>query len=177
MKTTFDIFTYEEFYHQAFIDFIDEFPDNLKTNSDEKLLVWAHELACPGAGRLKKGEGQGKADILTVDESGFPWLIEAKINSNTELNGNVWSKQIEKYRESLMKKNWYSFESDFMKFLNQNKKERTTKPQLKDFNTAESFQDVIKIWQTSIDRRKLNPSELEKRLISHLQNGTFGIAI
>jgi hypothetical protein len=64
-------------YHQRVINYMEGFPDILKSRSGLQVFVWGHEVDMHDGGR---NGGNGKVDLFTVDEEGMVWLIEAKFD-------------------------------------------------------------------------------------------------
>lgn len=90
----------EREFVNKFIDFTIEHP--LLINEEErKLFIWGHEISLPDG---KGNYNTGKLDLIGTDEKGEVWLIEAKLNSNSEWNSTIWKNQIEMYANSLQKR-------------------------------------------------------------------------
>ena len=165
------LYVNEAEYHQIFINNICDFPVEMKNQVDNKVLVWAHELRLYDAG---SAGGDGFADILTVDEDGFVWIIEAKMYNSNELNSAIWDYQLSRYRNALMKNSWNDIHRYIKSFI---RGKESTKPQTDIFKDTNDLKEAIEIWQKNIGRSKHAPTEIVNRIATHLKNGTFGIAV
>lgn len=160
----------EHDYHQMVIDSMDRFPDELKFRPGLHAFVWAHEAGMHDAGR---GGGNGAADLLTVDEEGLVWLIEAKFGSNPEHRQFVWG-QIGRYRDAVAAMSWQKLLHYAEAFL---MGREGTKPSDPIGRGAQSFEQVLANWQKRIDRVLVPPSELNGRMAEALRAGRYGIMV
>lgn len=78
------------------------FNNPIVINGEERrLFIWGHEILLPDG----KGDyNSGILDLIGTDETGAVWLIEAKLNSNSEWSSNIWGNQIGLYAKSLQKR-------------------------------------------------------------------------
>jgi hypothetical protein len=81
----------EDDYHQRVIQNMAGLPEALGSGDGVRAFVWGHELDLHDAGR---GGGNGAADLLTVDDFGMVWLIEAKFDKTFEKGDFVWGSQL-----------------------------------------------------------------------------------
>lgn len=165
------LYVNEAEYHQLFINSVENLPAEMKSEPDEHVLVWAHELRLFDAG-INRGDGY--ADILTVDESGYVWLIEAKLGDSAELNYHVWG-QLCRYRKALMSMDWDKIHRYIKSFIRA--KEKTIPQYGINFQYCNDLVEVIKNWQKTIGRSKLPPEKLRDKIANSLKTGSFGMAV
>jgi hypothetical protein len=157
-------------YHQWFINAADKFPDELKRTPENQVLVWANGLRVFDAGR---NGGDGGVDLLTIDEEGMVWVLEAKLWNNTELNRGIWN-QLGRYRQGLMSTDWNTIHRYSRSFI---RGKRPNKPRFPQFQGCEDLIQVLRVWQQIINRTKMPAENLKNYLAQSLQQGTFGLAV
>lgn len=161
----------EDDYHQRVIQNMGEFPDILKSRGGVQTFVWGHELDLHDAGR---GGGNGSADLLTADELGMVWLIEAKFDKTSERGDFVWGSQLRRYRRAISKMEWQDILLYTSKFLWGLEK---TKPAFHVPPSTNAFTRVLGLWQDHIGSTLLSPDDLNNRIAAHFKQGTYGIMI
>ena len=161
----------EEDYHQRVLVYLSSLPDLLKAKPGLKVFAWAHELDLHDAGR---NGGNGKADLLSVDEEGSVWLIELKFDRTFELGQFVWDCQLRRYKEAIERMNWTEILPYVAKFLRGKEK---TRPSVISPSSAITLTDVLGAWQDTIGSHALPPQELSDRIASALKDGTYGIMV
>jgi hypothetical protein len=161
----------EDDYHQRVIQHMTSFPDELKSSSGLHVFAWGHEVDMHDAGR---NGGNGCTDLMTVDEAGMVWLIEAKFDATCEKGDFVWGNQLLRYKAAIDQMAWHEVLNYVAKFLRGREK---TKPQILFPESVKKFTDVLEIWQASIGRTLVEPQELNDRIATHLKNGTYGIMV
>jgi hypothetical protein len=169
----FEIIDDERIYVQRFVDSPEYYPDILKMTPDNEVLVWANELVTENS---RAGGDPNRADLLTVDEDGLVWIIEAKLRGNTELNPNLWERQPVRYRDGLMSLGWDHIHGHTYRFIAGN---GAVSPYLgKEFCQSGDLRSAIAVWQKQWAKRsKHSPDELIARMAKQLSEGTCGLAI
>jgi hypothetical protein len=161
----------EDDYHQRVIQSMGGFPKILRSQDGVEAFVWGHELDLHDAGR---GGGNGSADLLTADEYGMVWLIEAKFDKTYEKGDFVWGSQLKRYREAISKMEWQDILLYASKFL---RWEEKTKPAFHIPSLTDTFTRVLEIWQAHTGRALVSPHDLNNRIAAHLKRGTYGIMV
>jgi hypothetical protein len=152
------------------IDSMDRFPEELKSRPGLASFVWAHEVGMHDAGR---GGGNGAADLLTADEDGMIWLIEAKFGATRELGQPVW-RQLDRYRTAVAGMSWQKILHYAEAFL-QGREE--TKPSDPVGRGAKSFEQVLANWHERIGRSIVPPVELNQLMARHIKGATYGVMV
>ncbi len=147
------------------------FPDELKFRDGLHAFVWAHEVEMHDAGR---NGGNGCADLMTLDEGGTVWLVEAKFDGTSEKGELVWGNQLRRYKAAIGQMSWQEILSYAAEFLRGREK---TKPQIVFPESVEKFTTVLELWQTSIGRALVEPQQLNDKIATHLKHGTYGIMV
>jgi hypothetical protein len=161
----------EDDYHQRVIQNMGGLPEVLKSQDGVRAFVWGHEVDLHDAGR---GGGNGSADLLTADEYGMVWLIEAKFDKTSEKGDFVWGSQLRRYKEAIGRMEWQDVLLYVSKFLSWREK---TKPAFNIPSSTETFTRVLEIWQAQIGRALITPGDLNNRIAAHLKYATYGIMI
>jgi len=161
----------EEDYHQRVIQHMASFPDELKSRVGLYAFVWGHEVDMHDAGR---NGGNGCADLMTTDEEGMVWLVEAKFDATFEKGAFVWGSQLLRYKDAIARMSWQEVLSYVAKFLRGREK---TKPKISFPISVEKFTTILEIWQSNIGRSLVEPQALNDRIATHLKRGTYGIMV
>lgn len=160
----------ENEYHQRIINSMNRFPDELKSSPGLAAFIWAHEAGMHDAGR---GGGNGSADLLTVDEEGMVWLIEAKFGSNPEHGPFAWE-QLGRYRDAIANMTWQKILHYAEAFL---KGKEGTSPCISTGRDTKSFEHVLENWQKRIGRSLLSPAALNQRMANSIKSADYGIMV
>ena len=170
------MYSRESEYHQRFIQNCDLLPEELKTTHSDHILVWAHEQRLFDAG---KGGGDGSADLVTIDEHGMVWLIEAKVAGNTELGPLIWG-QLARYRIALMTMPiaaTHRYCRSYLRGHQRSEEGERCLPHPNIFSNCDSIEEVFEKWHSHIGRAILKPATLCDRLANQLISGHFGVAV
>jgi hypothetical protein len=147
------------------------FPDILKSDNGLHVFVWGHEVDLHDAGR--RG-GDGSADLITTDEKGMVWLIEAKFSQTSERGDFVWGNQLLRYKQAIQCMEWQDILAYAKNFLRWNEK---IKPCFEIPSSVETFTHVLEMWQARIGRAQCDPNTLNSKIASHLKSGTYGVMV
>ena len=161
----------EQDYHQFVINNLNKFPDALKSRPGLHLLAWGHELDLHDAGR---GGGDGAADILTVDEEGMVWLIEAKFGNTSERGKFVWGSQLRRYKGAIARMKWQDILPYSARFLRGLEK---VKPSINFPTKVQTFSNILELWQNSIGKQSVEPNVLNDMVAVALESGKYGLMI
>jgi hypothetical protein len=125
----------------AFIEYTFSNPISLANGETRKLFIWGNEIWLPDG---KSKNRSGTLDVIGTDEQGEVWLIEAKLCSNSELDENIWKRQLDRYRLSLSKRSEEEIAMGARRYLIKANADSVFPPFIND--SVEGLYDGFKQW-------------------------------
>jgi hypothetical protein len=160
---------------RAFANSIDAFPSEALSVGARHMLVIANELSLPGAG---SGGANGSADIVTVDDQGELWMIEAKLCTNPEIApAYVFGNQLTRYARALTRTTLASLHRHFQDYAYSRRAVLRPPPQLATaWLNARFLSDMLESW-LSFFGMPGKAEALIEQIDARIRTGQFVLAV
>ncbi|WP_394121415.1 hypothetical protein [Planococcus donghaensis] len=157
----------EHQFVNKFIEHTIEYP-LLVDGKERRIFIWGHEILLPDG----KGDfNSGILDLIGTDELGEVWLIEAKLNSNTEWHSNIWQKQIGLYAASLQKRTEQEIVLGSRRYIEKKSAGTIFPPYIK--KETSSLSDAFCQWSTYLNYGDMKGLELYDATMNKIKDGNF----